>query len=107
MMAALAGACIGFLPYNFNPAKIFMGDTGSTFLGFIMATVSVEGFSVFNGTNSRMAVIKPKKIASPPIQFLLNNLSKIMASQDIWTVLLALGLAAAVSLAATQCGCPP
>ena len=43
MMAALAGACIGFLPYNFNPAKIFMGDTGSTFLGFIMATVSVEG----------------------------------------------------------------
>ena len=43
MMAALAGGCIGFLPYNFNPAKIFMGDTGSTFLGFIMATVSVEG----------------------------------------------------------------
>ncbi len=43
MMAALVGACIGFLPYNFNPAKIFMGDTGSTFLGFIMATVSVNG----------------------------------------------------------------
>ena len=43
MMAALAGACMGFLPYNFNPAKIFMGDTGATFLGFIMATVSVEG----------------------------------------------------------------
>ncbi len=43
MMAALAGACIGFLPYNFNPAKIFMGDTGSTFLGFIMATVSING----------------------------------------------------------------
>ena len=43
MMAALAGACVGFLPYNFNPAKIFMGDTGATFLGFIMATVSVEG----------------------------------------------------------------
>lgn len=43
MMAALAGACMGFLPYNFNPAKIFMGDTGSTFLGFIMATVSING----------------------------------------------------------------
>ena len=43
MMAALVGACMGFLPYNFNPAKIFMGDTGSTFLGFIMATMSVEG----------------------------------------------------------------
>ncbi len=43
MMAALVGACLGFLAYNFNPAKIFMGDTGSTFLGFIMATMSVEG----------------------------------------------------------------
>lgn len=43
MMAALVGACIGFLPYNFNPAKIFMGDTGSTFLGYIIATVSVNG----------------------------------------------------------------
>ncbi|MBP3486397.1 MAG: undecaprenyl/decaprenyl-phosphate alpha-N-acetylglucosaminyl 1-phosphate transferase [Oscillospiraceae bacterium] len=43
MMGALAGACIGFLPYNFNPAKIFMGDTGATFLGFVLATVSVQG----------------------------------------------------------------
>ncbi len=43
VMAALAGACIGFLPYNFNPAKIFMGDTGATFLGYIMATMSVQG----------------------------------------------------------------
>ena len=33
LMAALAGGCIGFLPYNMNPAKIFMGDTGSLFLG--------------------------------------------------------------------------
>ena len=41
--AALAGGCIGFIPYNRNPAKIFMGDTGSTFLGFVLATVSVTG----------------------------------------------------------------
>lgn len=41
--AALAGACFGFLPYNFNPAKIFMGDTGATFLGFILASVSIIG----------------------------------------------------------------
>lgn len=40
---ALMGACFGFLPYNFNPAKIFMGDTGSTFLGFILASLSVLG----------------------------------------------------------------
>ncbi|MBQ8004263.1 MAG: undecaprenyl/decaprenyl-phosphate alpha-N-acetylglucosaminyl 1-phosphate transferase, partial [Oscillospiraceae bacterium] len=43
IMAALAGACIGFLPYNINPAKIFVGDTGATFLGFILATMSVQG----------------------------------------------------------------
>ena len=42
-MAALLGACLGFIPYNFNPAKIFMGDTGSTFLGFILATLSIQG----------------------------------------------------------------
>ena len=40
---ALMGACFGFLPFNFNPAKIFMGDTGSTFLGFILATLSIQG----------------------------------------------------------------
>ena len=33
IVAALAGACIGFMPYNLNPARIFMGDTGSLFLG--------------------------------------------------------------------------
>lgn len=43
MAAALAGSCFGFLPYNFNPAKIFMGDTGSTFLGFILACISIQG----------------------------------------------------------------
>ena len=47
LMAALAGACAGFLPYNLNPAKIFMGDTGSTFLGFILATVSIQGLFKF------------------------------------------------------------
>ena len=47
LTAALAGACLGFLPYNINPAKIFMGDTGSTFLGFILAVVSVQGLFKF------------------------------------------------------------
>jgi len=47
VIAALAGAIIGFLPYNFNPAKIFMGDTGSNFLGFILATLSIQGLFKF------------------------------------------------------------
>ena len=43
VLAALFGACLGFIPYNMNPAKIFMGDTGATFLGYILATLSVTG----------------------------------------------------------------
>ena len=46
-MAALAGACIGGMPYNLTPAKIFMGDTGSTFLGYMLATVSIMGLFKF------------------------------------------------------------
>ncbi len=42
LMLAIAGGALGFLPYNFNPAKIFMGDAGSQFLGFMVASVSLE-----------------------------------------------------------------
>ncbi len=43
ILAALCGACAGFMPFNMNPAKIFMGDVGSQFLGFVLACVSVMG----------------------------------------------------------------
>lgn len=43
LAAALAGSCLGFLPYNFNPAKIFMGDTGSTFLGYTLSIICIQG----------------------------------------------------------------
>lgn len=45
--SALAGGCIGFLPYNRPPAKIFMGDTGSTLLGYVMAVASIQGLFKF------------------------------------------------------------
>lgn len=41
--AILAGACLGFLPFNSNPARIFMGDTGALFLGYALAVISVQG----------------------------------------------------------------
>lgn len=47
LTAALAGSCLGFLPRNFNPAQIFMGDTGATFLGYTLAVTSILG--VFKG----------------------------------------------------------
>ena len=54
-MAALAGAVLGFLVFNFNPATIFMGDTGSMFLGFVLATVSIKT-STKSGTAVAMVV---------------------------------------------------
>lgn len=42
-MVAMTGAALAFLQYNFNPARIFMGDTGSMFLGYVIAAVSVMG----------------------------------------------------------------
>ena len=42
LAAALAGACAGFLVYNWNPAHIFMGDTGSLFIGFLLAAVGIK-----------------------------------------------------------------
>jgi UDP-GlcNAc:undecaprenyl-phosphate GlcNAc-1-phosphate transferase len=42
LSAALVGACLGFLVYNFNPASIFMGDAGALFLGFMLAAVAIK-----------------------------------------------------------------
>ncbi|MFA6422995.1 MAG: MraY family glycosyltransferase [Patescibacteria group bacterium] len=41
LLSVFAGSLIGFLPYNFNPAKIFLGDSGSLFLGFIIAIAAI------------------------------------------------------------------
>lgn len=62
--SALAGACFGFLPYNFNPAKLFMGDTGALFLGFVLATTSVQG--LFKGY-AVISVAAPLLILGLPI----------------------------------------
>lgn len=61
---ALLGGLVGFLPYNFNPAKTFMGDTGSNFLGFTLATVSMIGMAK---TYTLMAIVVPVVILGLPI----------------------------------------
>jgi UDP-GlcNAc:undecaprenyl-phosphate GlcNAc-1-phosphate transferase len=45
VLAALVGASLGFLPFNFNPAKIILGDSGALFIGYIFATISITGAS--------------------------------------------------------------
>ena len=62
--AILAGSCLGFLPYNFNPAKIFMGDTGALFLGFMLSVVAIEGVMKSVAT---IAIVVPIIILGLPI----------------------------------------
>lgn len=62
--AALVGSTIGFLPYNFNPAKTFMGDCSSNFLGFTMSVVSMLGFAK---GYTMIAIIAPVLVLGVPI----------------------------------------
>jgi UDP-N-acetylmuramyl pentapeptide phosphotransferase/UDP-N-acetylglucosamine-1-phosphate transferase len=62
--AALAGAALGFLRYNFNPAQIFMGDGGSYFMGFTLAAVGIIGLVKIPAFT---AVILPYLILAVPI----------------------------------------
>jgi len=48
LMGILAGSCLGFLPFNLNPARIFMGDTGALSLGYVFSVVSVMGLYKFS-----------------------------------------------------------
>ncbi|MDH3227038.1 MAG: undecaprenyl/decaprenyl-phosphate alpha-N-acetylglucosaminyl 1-phosphate transferase, partial [Thermoleophilia bacterium] len=64
LAAALAGACLGFLYFNFNPARIFMGDSGSMLLGFVLAGVAVSGVMK---SAAAIALVAPLLILAIPI----------------------------------------
>jgi UDP-GlcNAc:undecaprenyl-phosphate GlcNAc-1-phosphate transferase len=64
IILSLVGATIGFLRYNFNPAKIFMGDSGSLFLGFTLASISVAGVLKLAAT---VTILLPILILGIPI----------------------------------------
>ena len=70
--ASLAGSSLGFLPRNFNPAEIYMGDTGATFLGFVLAVTSIMG--LFK-TYTLLAVLIAVLVLALPI---LDTLSSIV-----------------------------
>lgn len=66
IMSALAGACVGFLMFNFNPAKIFMGDSGSLFLGYMLASVSLLGDTPLKSTTA-LATLVPICVLALPL----------------------------------------
>ena len=64
LSAIVAGACLGFLRHNFFPARIFMGDAGSLCLGFILASVSIQGLLK---TASTVVLVLPLLVLAVPI----------------------------------------
>ena len=64
VVIALAGAALGFLPFNFNPARIFLGDAGSLFVGYVFATVSIIGASK---TAIAISVVVPLVVLALPV----------------------------------------
>ncbi len=67
IFALLAGAILGFLLHNFYPAKIFMGDTGSLFLGYMLASLSITSSYVVPTSANLLPVLTPLLILSLPI----------------------------------------
>ena len=64
--AGLIGAMLGFLWFNFHPAKIFMGDSGSLFLGYTLATLAITGTGEY-ATNLFFAMLVPVLVLAVPI----------------------------------------
>jgi len=64
LLLGFIGACLGFLRYNFNPASVFLGDTGSMFLGFTLGVISL---STFNKDTFLLSVAIPVMVLGVPI----------------------------------------
>jgi UDP-GlcNAc:undecaprenyl-phosphate GlcNAc-1-phosphate transferase len=82
LAAAMAGACIGFLRHNFHPARVFMGDAGSLVLGFLLATVAVQGVLK---TAAAVALVFPLIVLFVPLvdtSFVV--LKRLKYRQRIW-----------------------
>lgn len=65
--AALGGACLGFLPYNWPQARIFLGDTGSMLIGFLLAALSVAGVYTRGAQIPEIAIFMPLFVLGIPI----------------------------------------
>lgn len=64
LITALCGSLVGFLPYNFNPAKTFIGDTGSNFLGYSLAIISILGIAK---TYTAIVIVAPVIVLALPV----------------------------------------
>lgn len=99
LSATLGGAALAFLVFNFNPASIFMGDSGSLFLGYVVATSSIMGASVKSSTT--VAILTPLiALGLPIMDTLVAIVRRILQRRSVFSadrghihhVLLRLGL---------------
>lgn len=74
----LAGALFGFLRYNFNPARIFLGDSGSLFIGFTLATLSIQ--SSTKGSTAFAIVVPVLSLGLPIMDTLLAMIRRFLGS---------------------------
>lgn len=77
----MLGACLGFLVFNFNPSKIFMGETGSMFLGFMISVISLMGFKAATFTSF---VVPLLILAIPILDTLFAILRRIIHKKPIY-----------------------
>ena len=76
----MLGSTLGFLKYNFNPASIFMGDTGSMFLGFMVAVISLLGFKTATLTSFLIPILI---LFIPILDTLLAILRRLIKGESI------------------------
>ena len=77
LITALGGALCGFLPYNFNPAKTFIGDTGSNFLGYCLSIISILGIAK---TYTAIVIVAPLMVLALPIFDTLSSIIRRVIS---------------------------
>ena len=81
LVTALAGSILGFLPYNFNPARTFLGDTGSNFLGYTLSIISILGMAK---TYTAIVIIAPLLVfAIPLLDTTLAIIRRIIKSKSL------------------------
>lgn len=85
LITALCGSLIGFLPYNFNPAKTFIGDTGSNFLGYCLATISIIGVAK---TYTAIVIVAPLIVLALPIfDTILSIIRRLIKGKNLKAVI--------------------
>jgi UDP-GlcNAc:undecaprenyl-phosphate GlcNAc-1-phosphate transferase len=83
VMWSMAGACLGFLRYNFSPARIFLGDTGSLFLGVTLAVTSIEANA--KGSVATSMAIPVLVLGYPVLDTLLSMVRRALRGKSMFT----------------------